>query len=465
MGLYNKPALDLLGALINRDNPGVKTQLSSANIIVLGGPYTTSLGVSGRNSRIQVNGVAGSGINGKMEFFYDRLNLGDLFRNITVVFEGNGSSAKIKDLLPSLNAQYGLNLVPEDLANGETALDFAYTASPVTFTIAATSLAYRGTLTATWSRKPAGIYPDSGPGSKVMLQGDMSLGYFGQVSQAELVSVDDLYAELFTGKTTTAQPIRNAATYWLKFAVDGKIRYFPSRNIITGISWNEIKSLGHADATARFPQVLTNESGEQFFAQLRLPTISSTEITPGYRGDATGDVVRLFNKVHKQAYGTGEWDGLTTLDLTSNFWEWNRRADTGDVVGYQMPMNQSNTAITLYSLAAAGQWRPFLELVDGKLVLVPVRNIQAKLEVPVRSFPFTIISVIDSNMLQAMKNVTANLVRVAPPPVLYRPTPNVFKAAQNFRAQNPIRSIAFSVSATYDTRINLATTDGELIGF
>lgn len=464
MGLYSKPALDLLGALINRDNPGVKTQLSSSNILVLGGPFTTSLGNSGRNTRIQLNGVVGSGVNGKMEFFYDRLNLGDLFKNITIVFNGDNKSTKLKDLLPALNAQYGLNLTAADLATPDTALDYGYTATPVTFTMAATSLAYRGSLTATWSRKPAGVYPKSGPGTKSMLMGSLQEGYFGVVSKEEMMTSGEFYANFFDGKAVNgAGVLVNNTLFWLKFALDGKFVFVPSHNMISNISWDALNAFGAANADAKYPMFVQKDD-DQFFFQLRLPRFSTTLELPPDRTDPTSDANRLFNKVHKQSYGNGAWAALTTVDMANAFVWWNKRNDTSAPFPvYVSAFNQ--VSVNNAPPASPQNWRPVLELVDAADYLMPMRNLQAKLEVPVRNFGFILTSIIDSSTLQAMKNVSATLARGVPAPVLYRPTANIFKAAQDFRATNPVRSFAFRFTATYDRRTDLATTNGELSGF
>lgn len=464
MGMYSKPALDLLGALINRDNPRLKTQLSSANILLLGGPYTTGLGSSGRNSRVIINGVTGAGIAGKKEFFYDRLNIGDLFKNITIVFDADNKSTKLKDLLPPLNAQYGLNLTEADLTAPDTALDYGYTATPVTFTMSAGSLTYRGSLTATWSRKPVGVYPQSGPGSKTLLMGSLQEGYFGVVSKEEMMTSGEFYASFFDGKAVNGSGVLvNNTLFWLKFALDGKFVFVPSHNMISNISWDTLDAYGAVNADAQYP-MFVQKNDDQFLFQLRLPKFSDTLEVPPSRTDPTSDANRLFNKVHKQAYGNGQWAALTTIDMANAFVWWNKRNDVATPYPvYIAPFNQASVSTSPPANRQA--WRPVLELADAADYLMPMRNIQAKLEIPVRSFAFAITSVIDSNMLQAMKNVTATLERAVPAPVLYRPTANVFKAAQDFRATNPVRSFAFSFTATYDKRIDLATTNGELSGF
>lgn len=113
MGFYSSTALELLCRLIRRDNPQLAVPLDPNTVMVLSGPLTTGLGTSGRNTRVILNGRTGSGITGKKEFFYDRLNIGTFFNGITVVFEAEGSASTYADLLPSLNEQYGLGLTAD----------------------------------------------------------------------------------------------------------------------------------------------------------------------------------------------------------------------------------------------------------------------------------------------------------------------------------------------------------------
>ncbi len=73
MGLYNKPVIDIVYELINRDNPGLSIPLSSDNTLLLGGPYTTNLGASGRNTRATFNAIVGKGYNGDLDVFTTEL--------------------------------------------------------------------------------------------------------------------------------------------------------------------------------------------------------------------------------------------------------------------------------------------------------------------------------------------------------------------------------------------------------
>lgn len=464
MGLYNKPALDLLGALINRDNPEIPTKLSSANIIVLGGPYTTSLGNTGRNTRVQVNGIAGSGVSGKMEFFYDRLNLSDLFKNITVVFAGDGSSTKVKDLLPALNEQYGLNLTAADISNGDTALDYAYTATPVSFTIASGSLNYRGTLTATWSRKPVGIFPESGPGPKTMLIGSLTEGYFGKVTNAEMMSQGEFYLNYFADKDTgVAIPNNDSAMHWFKFALDGKFVFVPSHNLVTNVTWDQLSALGAAEGDAAHPFLL--EKGEEtYFFQLRLPKLSATfGIAPG-RDDPTGDNNRLFNKVHRYSYGTGEWGAIATMDLGAAFLWWNKRSDV--TTSEQRYATQFNTVSVNSVLAAALiGWRPMFTLVDGKLVRYPVYNITGVPTGRIKAPVLTIDRNPDPLLPKRVTNVQGSLLRSFSKPRLWPLEAAYVTAVKNIVARRAVKPFSMRFTIVVDTRIKLDTAIGELDGF
>lgn len=461
MGLYNKPALDLLGALINRDNPELKTRLSSTNIVVLGGPYTTSLGVSGRNSRVLLNGVAGTGISGKKEFFYDRINIGTLLNGITVVFNGSDKAATIADLLPALNEQYGLGLVANDITNPTTKLGNGYTPTPLTLTISTSSLAYTGTLNVVWTRAPAGIYPDSGPGTKMMLRGDMSAGYFGKVAQDELFTIPELTTELFpNGIPAGGSSVVNNAMYWLKFALNNQIVYFPSALLYNGISWDAISGMGGVFGNRKSP-LFTEHDGMQYF-QPRLPSMGDTDPMPPSR-DPTSTAARLFNKVHAGTYGTGEWDQLqTTLDLSSTFWWLNTRSDVADPKpAFVTEMSQVNVGDGQKSLAL--RYRPMLVLVDGKLYLMAMRNLEGKLLSPIKPIDVHVTLSAPENQLRGMQNIQGQLLLATPKPVMQPPVFNTIGPMKDLRGGKTIKS--FGVSFAVETRIALNTTNGQLTGF
>lgn len=392
MGLYTRDALGLLGQLIMRDNPDFKGTINSNTAMVLSGPLTTNLGNSGRNSRITLNGRTGSGIVGKREFFYDRINLGTLFNGITVVFDAEGSSRTYADLLPSLNAQYGIQLVAADLSNGTTKLPYGYKATEVTLNIATTSVVYTGSLKVVWTRKPVGIFPDSGPGTKVLLIGDLQEGYFGVVPESELLTPMNLISKLNEGYDTpvgAALPLA-ATRSWYKFARDGKIVYLASYNQIN-IRWQDLYTRGAAYETTvplsdHYPPVGVTkkvqqlaiqkmEAGREWYLSPCIPRLSADTLwdyaAPNQPPDPTGDVGRLFVKIATgTGLATGEWDNQA-IDNTS-FWT-GTTSKNDPRVAYASNMVGTGQA-TYDRLTYTGGWRPMLELVDPTTISLPLES-------------------------------------------------------------------------------------------
>ena len=392
MCLYDRDSLGLLCRLIMRDNPQLPVPIDPTKVMVLSGPFTSGLGTSGRNARITLNGRTGSGIVGKKEFFYDRINIGSLFNGITVVFMAAGSAKTYADLLPALNEQYGIKLQATDLANGTTKLPQAYTPTQVTLNIASTSVAYTGSLSVTWTRTPVGTFPDSGPGTKVMLIGDMNEGYFGLVTEEELFNAGAMYAKVNEGNNTPVGTINGIPTtrHWYKFARDGKIVYLANYNHIN-IRWQDLYVRGAVYETTvpladhKAPSSLTRtaqklamrktESGRDWYLSPCMPRLSDQTAwdysTINQTPDPTGDVARLFAKVTASGgYATGEWD---TQSIDGNGY-WQSTASKGD------PAKAFGSSMTGWNqgmydmLSFTGGWRPMLELIDPALVCLPLEN-------------------------------------------------------------------------------------------
>lgn len=508
MGLYSQPPLELLCRLIMRDNPHIAIPLDPTKVMVLSGPLTTGLGTSGRNARVTLNGKTGSGIVGRKEFFYDRINVGSLFNGINVVFEAEGGSTKVSDLLPSLKEQYGIQLSADDLSNGNTVLGYAYAPTPVTFNIATTSLTYTGTLTATWTRKPVGIFPDSGPGTKVLLIGDLNEGYFGLVNEAELFGAPALLSRINEGQTTPAGTLATFPTnrYWYKFARDGKILYLANYNQIT-IKWQELYVRGavyetdtHEDfqfpangvLVAQRPVIRKLENGRDWYLSPCMPRLSESNpwdyLAINQTPDPTGDVARLFAKiVVSGGFATGEWDGQT-IDGNGFWFSTTSLKDPTKAFGSSMTgLNQG-----MYDKASFnGGWRPMLELADLDKIAVPLENFIGEPDGVLRKPLFTIspdtgevlliVSDISWETLGSLNKplfssdtdapsnvanvswVRAAEVRVPLTQIQTDPPLNVTQAAWDTILRVPI------VQVTSDYKevvvINLSTANGELNGF
>ncbi|ANZ49243.1 putative virion structural protein [Erwinia phage vB_EamM_Huxley] len=509
MGLYDRDSLSLLCRLIMRDNPQLAVALDPTKVMVLSGPFTSGLGTSGRNARITLNGRTGSGIVGKKEFFYDRINLGALFNGITVVFMAAGSAKTYADLLPALNEQYGITLQASDLANGTTKLPQAYTPTQVTLTIASTSPAFTGSLTVTWTRTPVGTFPDSGPGSKVMLIGDMNEGYFGLVSEEELFNAPALHAKINEGNASPVGTVNAipATRHWYKFARDGKIVYLASYNHIN-ILWRDLYTRGAVYETTvplndhKAPASLTRtvqklamrkvESGREWYLSPCMPRLSdqtswdysAINQTP----DPTGDVARLFMKVaNAGGYATGEWD-VQSIDANGYWQSTASKSDPAKAFGSSMVgWNQG-----MYDmLTFTGGWRPMLELIDPAVVGLPLENFVGTPEGVLRKPLVTIspdtgdillllsdvaweiqgalkkpqVSMLPSPLLN-VREITARVAAETDPLVLDFVTAPLLSVRQT-SWQNVLRAPQAQLVAEYkaSTVVNLATANGELDGF
>jgi len=466
MGFYSDTSLTLLCQQIIRDNPGLPYPLTKDNVLILSGPLTSGVSGSGRNSRITLNGKLGSGFSGRKEFFYDRLRMDSIYTSLLskLVLTMPNGVATYADLLPTINDALGLGLTASDLAAPTTALGLGRTPVSVTLAMATTCPCFTGSLTLMWQRGATGIYPDSGPGSKTMLMGDMNEGYFGMVTQQEFISGGDLFASFAEGKSLgSATGVTDNDMFWMKFALDGKICYFPSKNIGTGLIWNDIVNNGAGRADAKIPVAFTAGDSSAVFAQLRLPRISTTEVVTPARGDATSDQERLFNKVHKQTYGTGAWDELTTINMAEVFWWLNRYAASS---GNSAVIAQFNlTSVNPQPIVNTYNWRPLVILVDGKLYLVPVKNVKATRLAPLRSPGLWVDKTPDPKQLVRVIDVVGSLYSLLKKPYLRPLTPIPLTAMQNVAIVRQLKPIRPIVSVVITTRTNLATTNGELSGF
>lgn len=394
MGQYSKPALELLCDQIRRDNPNLDIELDSSTLMLLSGPLTTNLGSSGRNTRIRVNGVMGNGSSGKRELFYDRVHLptytAKLPQGLVVTFANKAHT--VADALPDINDAFGLMLTPEDIRDGTTVLPFGNTPTQITVNLAAECLNFTGLLTFKWRRGAAGYYPNSGPGSKQMLFGDMTEGYFGVVPVSELVGPGAFYNQMLeSGNRGSSLPLPNPNLFWLKFALDDRIVYIASQNMVTNIGWDTIYAAGGIDASgaeAKYPPVgkepteqlaivSVHADGRDHYLRPRLTRLSAVDPCPSAKGDATSDMVRLFNKVHAGANGTGVWDTLPVggagLDITNQHWYQNS-VEGGTASAHAGSLSAGVLATGLKNVLKP--WRPVLVLMSKDELLLPVKNQQ-----------------------------------------------------------------------------------------
>ena len=478
MGPYSYSSLMLLCRQVTRDNPNLPYPLSPDNILLLSGPFTTSLGTSGRNSRVVLNGKSGAGFVGRREFFYDRLDIGKYFNGITVVFDAAGSSKTYADLLPALNEQYGLGLQATDLANGSTALSNGYTPTPVTLTIASTSPAFTGSLSVQWSRLPAGNYPNSGPGRKAMLIGDMDAGYFGVVRADEMVAALDIFNAVLSDDAGST-PVVNPNLFWMKFAYKGQFLFFPSYHLGT-TSWKALYERGSvydSDGTGKWPPVgspltkqnryiaLDSPEGAVGFVP-RLPTFAASDPIIGQRAQ-DGELYQLLGRVFPGTYTKGDWDGLHTatppLDYSTGFLFQTTSAADGSTVWFTSMNAQSSS-----NLQKTGNygWRPFLRLFDLSTVTLALTEIRGTVTQSLRKPTLFIDQNRDPNIPLRMEGVRGTIDRSISKPYLIATDSAPVYSPNSVRGRAPAGVLTPpALQITVVPPVQLKNTNGKLDGF
>ena len=82
-------------------------------------------------------------------------------------------------------------------------------------------------------------YTDS-PGSKYLWAGDKQAGFFGIIPASDFITGTDLVTQI----GLTAGTAMESNTSWIKYIIDGKIRYVPLRPIKHSVTWDAIYNAG-----------------------------------------------------------------------------------------------------------------------------------------------------------------------------------------------------------------------------
>lgn len=154
MGPYDYPVVELVWRQINRDNPHLPYPLTGNNVVLLQGPLTTNLGSSGRNTRAIFNGVVGSGFSGKIEVFYDRLNLSQMFNGLEPKVAIPYLATTRAQMLDAVNKALGLRLTRDDINYPDNlAANTTAKTGRITFSTSATNSAMVGQFTIQFERE------------------------------------------------------------------------------------------------------------------------------------------------------------------------------------------------------------------------------------------------------------------------------------------------------------------------
>jgi hypothetical protein len=231
------------------------------------------------------------------------------------------------------------------------------------------------------------FFPLSGPGSKTLLKGNQTLGYFGEVSGAELFSASELVGKVGLSIGT----INNfAGSQWFKFFRNGKVIYIARQPMVSAIGWNDLYNAGLAygvkgtglypvgAGVEQFVPLLKNDGARDWFLKPRMMTGVGVDPAAGASGDG-GEWNQLFGRI---VTGTNTGVSEKWANLAAAYVGWVGSSLLGGLVmeTNTNDVNQSwtrggNADLTIISTLAkaalTSQWRPVLELIPDNQLLDP----------------------------------------------------------------------------------------------
>lgn len=171
MGLYTKTSQQMLFDLINASNPSLPFPVSASNAKFGTVSSVTPSGGAIQDTSVKVIALPGSPYVGNQQLTYRRLNATNLFRSVPLRIDlyssaGVGSSPyKMSQLLPYINAKYGLNIQASDIVDANfpastTNAQAAYGVaagtqnSIATLTWTTTNYAWLGNINVCWVQAP-----------------------------------------------------------------------------------------------------------------------------------------------------------------------------------------------------------------------------------------------------------------------------------------------------------------------
>lgn len=439
MGLYSKTSFDLLCEQVNRDNPELEVPFSRDTVVLLRGPLTDNLGSSNRNTRAIFNGIQGSGINRKREVFYDRVDLAKLYGPAKISASAPSTAVVIKDMLAALNAQLGLELTENDLANPDTALGAGAVQGSFVLTIHQKSVSYTGSLNISWTRAPVGLFPQSGPGTKLMKFGSLEAGYFGIVPESAMFNKIAFYNAVNDGSEANVGDLApENGNFYFKFAYKNRFIFVPAYPLIDNISWlsiyNKSAMYGPTQNDHNLPAGTTKVDQSQRIVPVvegsmtwqlkpkvasasQLDPVASVNYTEASRGGEWFDLFRHVTKLGPSS--DGAWDDKTQLG-EQNHYEW-----VMNTTGTQQGPNsfgfvpRLQTAVeSAKTLAAARRWRPVFEVVNDLNLLQGVKFGGSAVSGRLPSVVVNIELPPLSERLAGVKNVTGTIDAPAPGPIV-----------------------------------------------
>lgn len=233
-------------------------------------------------------------------------------------------------------------------------------------------------------------FPDSGPGPKTLKNGTTELGYFGEISSAELFSLGDLRRQLnfWVGVDRDPNPT------WVKLFSSGKVIYFPTQPLVGNVSWNTLYAAGLVYGTddngvvPDYPAVnqLTYLTKDK--SSFKVRCFKSQESDPSnqagveaigtsalLKASEWGRVINAIVSPRQSGYTGDNWalypnNGYFLSGALVGISQNTRQADQKSYLGI------NNTQVSLVAKISSGNlWFPVLELVPPTdLLYLPIKD-------------------------------------------------------------------------------------------
>jgi len=157
-------------------------------------------------------------------------------------------------------------------------------------------------------RKRGGGGINLGPGSQELIAGDMTAGFFGEVTTTEF-GAD--HADLYTLIGLTDGTLQNQTEPLLKFIHDGKIKFIPKKSTRNATSWNAINvALGGSSGGSPAEKTITvgdNQYNVRFMRGVGRTQIVSDRIATNVYSDVDG--ASIWSSTDNGV--TGNWNALS----------------------------------------------------------------------------------------------------------------------------------------------------------
>jgi hypothetical protein len=234
------------------------------------------------------------------------------------------------------------------------------------------------------AKKGGVVYPESGPGTKILQFGNTSAGYFGEVSSAELLT----YSQAWTLSGLVNGTLYTNEAVWLKFFIDEKVIFVSKRNLAVNMSWDQlyaagvvfgVRGPGSAPAAAgpvdQFRMTMVKEGDRNWPLKMRLLrglNAESLDSTANENSEWTRLMCRMSTSGVAPIWAPVPISEFTAGAITSAVMDtWTRSAN------YTVTRGSGTNweAVTTLPRAQVTYWRPVLELIDINNLAIDPENV------------------------------------------------------------------------------------------